>query len=74
MDNNTTKFLGWVFVVVIAVLAFLWYRGDQGRLKWIQELKNQISAYEEKIDELTRENKSMEEELAWYYKQEEKRN
>lgn len=74
MDKDTTKFLGWVFVVVIAVLAFLWYRGDQGRIKRIQELKDQISAYEEKIDELTRENKSMEEELAWYYKQEEKRN
>ena len=55
-----------VLGIVILIIGILWYTSDNKRLKWINELKTTISEYEQKIEELEEENKSMEEVIASY--------
>jgi cell division protein FtsB len=51
-----------VLGVIILVICFLWYRSDKGRIKWVDELQDQIAEYEEKIDELHSEIEGLKEE------------
>ena len=44
-----------ISLVVIVVILFWWHRSDQGRVKRIEELTDEIARYEEKIDELNSE-------------------
>jgi cell division protein FtsB len=66
MDKNL-KPLASFFLVIIAIIAFLWYRSENAASKQIEKLNDKITAYEETIEGLKKENKSMEEELATYY-------
>jgi cell division protein FtsB len=66
MDKNL-KPLTSFFLVIIAIIAFLWYRSENAASKQIEKLNDKITAYEETIEGLKKENKSMEEELATYY-------
>lgn len=54
MDDEYKTF-GIILVIVIAVMAFLWYRSDNGRVKVIQELREQNEKYEARIEELEHE-------------------
>ena len=64
MDNTST----WVkiVIIVIVVMGLLWWNSDNSRIKWIHELEDTISEYEEKIAALESENKSMSELLEYY--------
>ena len=41
-----------ILVVVIGFILFWWYQSDHARMKRIEELKDEISDYEAKIEEL----------------------
>ena len=41
-----------ILAVVIVIICFLWYRTDNGRIKAIEKLKDQITEQEEQIEEL----------------------
>lgn len=64
--SKESKTLSTILLVIIVVIVFFWYRSDNARLKRIEKLNDQIIEYEEKIEELERQNKSKEEELEYY--------
>ena len=61
MDNTDT----WVkiLIAVIVIMGILWWRSDNGRIKWINELQEQIAQYETVIEEQKSEIEGLESEL-----------
>ena len=41
-----------ILIAVIVIMSFLWWQGDRGRIKWVNELQETIAQQEEKIEEL----------------------
>jgi cell division protein FtsB len=65
MDNGE-KSLCTFFLVVIAIIVYFWWSTSSGQTKTIERLKEQVSEYEEKIEQLEKENESMAEVMAYY--------
>ena len=50
--SENRKTIIYVLLVVIGLILIWWYRSEQGRIKWINELQDQIYEKEAKIEEL----------------------
>ena len=55
-----------IALFVVAMILMWWYISDNGRIKRIKELEDQVFEYEEKIEELQKENDSMREVMEYY--------
>jgi len=51
MDGHFKSF-GIILLIVIGIMAYLWWSGDKQRIKRINELKEEIAVQEERIAEL----------------------
>jgi len=56
----------YIALFVIAMILIWWYRSDNGWVKRVKELEDQVCEYEEKIEELQKENDSMREVMEYY--------
>lgn len=63
MDKSGLKTLATFFIVVIAFIVFFWYRSENAKVKTIEKLQDQISEYEETIDDLRAEIDGLKEQL-----------
>ena len=56
-------FLYKIFGVILLVMAYLWYRSDNARIKYIENLQEEITQYELKLSEYEQEIEFLEDEL-----------
>ena len=59
MNKSDLKSLGTFFLVVIAIIVYFWLSTDSAKSKRIERLEEQVAEYEEKIEELEKENESL---------------
>jgi len=60
--SQETKIIAWILIVIILACGYGWYNSEQNRLKLLDELHEA----EYKIEELTSENESLHELIAYY--------
>ena len=60
-NNDSHEAFGKILLIVILILCFWWYKSDQGRLKYIHELEDQIVEQDNHIQELLEEIESWKE-------------
>ena len=60
--SKETKAIAWILIVIIIACLYGWYNSEQNRLKLLDELHEA----EYKIEELTSENESLHELIAYY--------
>ena len=56
-------FLYKIFGIILLVMAYLWYRSDNARIKYIENLQEEITQYELKLSEYEQEIEFLEDEL-----------
>lgn len=65
-DKKTESVLATFFIVVIAIILLLWFRSEEAKVKRIEELEDQIAAYEDEIIDLHNQIEELNDTISWY--------